>query len=97
MYPDAGAVADGFPFFRVFHGGGPAEEPFGFFGAHIDAAVTHGRAPVAMPVGSVQRIALVEVHDPGHTGQIVAGAGHILRIVFQIHFVVALHGGEGGG
>ena len=36
----------------------PAEYPIGFFGAHVDAAVTHGCAKVFMPVSAVKGVPL---------------------------------------
>ena len=36
----------------------PAEYPIGFFGTHVDTAMTHGRAKVFMPVGAVEGVSL---------------------------------------
>ncbi len=36
----------------------PAEKPVGLVGAHVDAAMTHGRAKIFMPVGAVEGMSL---------------------------------------
>lgn len=36
----------------------PTENPVGFFGAHVDTAVAHGRTKIFMPVGTVEGVSL---------------------------------------
>ena len=36
----------------------PAEDPVGFFSAHVDAAVAHGCAEIFMPVSAVTGMSL---------------------------------------
>ena len=67
-----------------YHGravGREVVEPLGLAGPHVDAAVAHWVAKVVVPIGAVDGVAAVgEVHYPRHVGQVVAGAGHALRL-----------------
>ena len=38
--------------------------------------MAHGGAKIIVPVGSMQTIALVEIHGVGHIGQMISGARH---------------------
>ncbi len=50
-------------------GQAPAEEPFGFGRAHIDAAVAQRDAKIIVPVGAVEGVTLRgEERDLGHAG-----------------------------
>ena len=53
-------------------------EPFGIGIGHIDAAVAHRLPEVVVPVGAMERISLIEKHDPFDVIQIVIGSGHPL-------------------
>ena len=37
--------------------------------------MAHGDAEIVVPVGAVKAIALIEIHDIGHIGQVVIGTG----------------------
>ena len=50
----------------------PAEQPFGFFGTHVDTAMTHGDAEVFMPIGSVKGMSLrCEKRRPGNAREFI--------------------------
>lgn len=72
------------------------EDPLGFGSGHVDTPVTHGIAEVVMPVGSMKGIALIEIHDVGNIGQVVAGATHGLGVEHPVDFVVPLNSGGVG-
>ena len=82
----------------------PAEQPFGFLGAHVDTAVAHGRAEVLVPVGAVEGMSLGgEETGPGDAGQLViirigkqVAIAHVLgRILFHdAEFTLRRFGGK---
>src|SRR5215212_730660 len=50
----------------------PTEQPFGFFGTHVDTAMTHGDAEVFMPIGSVKSMSLgCEKRRPGNAREFI--------------------------
>ena len=59
--------------------------------SQIHAAVTHGRAEVVVPIGAVQAIALIKIHDIRNFGEIVTRTRHIRRNVFNVDVVFARH------
>ena len=63
----------------------PVIEDLGFAGGHIDTAVAHGSAKVVVPIGAVNGIAAIELHDPRHAGQAITGAGHVLAAIFTVN------------
>src|SRR5271157_6550772 len=80
----------------------PAEEPLGFLGAHVDAAMAHGGPEIVVPVGSMEGVALVgEEAVPGDTWQDIivktggqVGISHVLGGHLDLDVVVP---GGGGG
>ena len=58
----------------------PAEQPFGFLGAHVDAAMAHRHAEVLMPVRAMEGMSLGrEETRPGNAGEFI-----IIRICKEI-------------
>lgn len=57
--------------------GGEVKYPFSLARAHVDAAMTHGCAEIVMPIGAMQRVALIKIHSEGDIREIVAGSCHI--------------------
>src|SRR5436190_21589534 len=50
----------------------PAEQPFGFFGPHVNTAMTHGYTEVFMPIGSVKGMSLgCEKRRPGNAREFI--------------------------
>src|SRR5690606_35183115 len=62
----------------------------------VNAAVAHRLAVILVPVGAVERVALIEILHPLYAGKIVAGAGHALGVVAEINLVIAQHGRRSG-
>ncbi len=71
--------------------GCPIIEPFRVWNAQIDASVAHGCAEVMMPVGSMQSIALIEVHGERHIRQIITRSSHISVTQFDVDMILAGH------
>lgn len=69
----------------------PAEDPVGFVGAHVDTAVTHGRAEVFVPVGPVKCVAdLSKEGGPRDAGQNVAiSVGEQVAFLAEVEIAVA--------
>lgn len=70
---------------------GPVEEPVGFVGFHIDTAMGHGSAEIAVPVGAMEAVALVKIHDPGDIFQVVTRAGHIVQLQLGLYTEIRLN------
>src|SRR5690349_21109090 len=50
----------------------PIEKPFGFFGTHVDTAVTHRGSKIVMPVCAMEGVTLrSEETRPRHAGQLI--------------------------
>ena len=69
-------------------------EPFGFAGAHIDAAMTHWRPKIIMPIGAMYAIVTVKIHCVRNIGEVVAGTRHGGRDVFEINIETTRYGGR---
>ena len=68
---------------------GPAEQPFGFISAHVDAPMAHLQAKVIVPIGPVEGIARWDQEElgPGYTWQVAAITGKVsIAHVFGWHF-----------
>ena len=63
-------------FAELVFGQCPQKEPFRLFGPHVDAAMAHRRAKVAMPVGAMQSVSLVKIHNVRDIRQIISRARH---------------------
>src|SRR5450759_256086 len=57
----------------------PGVEPGCIGDSHVDAAVAHRMAEIVMPVGAMDGVGLVEIHDPRQVGEVVAGPRNSLR------------------
>ncbi len=68
------------------------KNPAGIFGAEIDTAVTHGNTKIVMPIGAMQTISFVEIHDVGHVRKVVAWSGHVGVTIFDVDVKLANDG-----
>src|SRR4030067_1812603 len=75
-------------------GGNPSQRLRVGYG-QVDAAVAHRRPEVFVPIGTVQAVALVEVHRIGNARQVVTGAGHGRRSILDVYPELARHGRVG--
>ena len=51
--------------------------PSGIIGLQIYTAMTHKRSKIVVPVGTMNTIAFIKIHNIGNAGQVIARTSHI--------------------
>ena len=64
--------------------GRPLEEPAGLWNRQIDAPMAHRVPEVVVPIGTMDSVATVEVHDVRYIRKVVSRSVHILRNKLKI-------------
>ena len=82
---------------RGQRGGRPVKQPLGVGGSEVDAPVAPGPAKIIVPVGSVDGVCSVKVHDVRYARLFIVWTNHGLREQFAKDAEAPEHGGRLGG
>ena len=71
--------------------------PFRIRDGQIHATMAHRGSKIVVPVGPMNRVALVVIHRPWHTRQVIPRAGHWRRFQLDVDPELTRDGGMGRG